>query len=355
MKFNHFLFVGLFFISNLAMAITDFRPGFIVTTEGDTLVGEIDHHVENLERSEKCRFRESVDDYVMVYFPNELKSFQFNDGPCFITKSRNGKSLFLQFLVDGVINLYCHEGQDTTYFFLEKEGLGFKEIPYKEEARIGDGNSYTYRSKKHIGLYANYMNDAPGLQDRISLMGRPEIKSLVKLVTDYHYIVCKDRPSTIFKKELPVKLSFEVLGGTANFSTERIDLKKGMQFGILTYLPLNMVNQYTFLRTGWLYSYNNDSKKSVSKIPLEIEHIYYKWRVIPKVAYGVNIYPFSKDITLALMGGVSVKLTKSIYFGIEYDIDLCQKARPSHSQEKPTLIPSKVFSQSILGGFFYKF
>lgn len=337
------------------MAITDFRPGYIITMEGDTIVGEIDHHMDNLEMSEKCRFRESVDDYVMVYFPTELKSFQFNDGPCFISKLRNGKALFLQFLVDGVIKLYSHEGEDTTYFFLEKEGLGFKEIPYKEEARRGDGNSYVYRSKKHIGMYAIYMNDAPELQQRISLMRKPENKSLVKLVTDYHNIVSKDRPCTVFRKELPVKLSFEVLGGTANFSTDRIDYNSGVQAGILTYVPLNMVNQYTFLRTGWLYSCNNDSKKSVSRIPLEIEHIYSKRRVMPKVAYGVNIYPYSKDITLALMGGVSLKLTKSIYFGIEYDIDLCQKVRPSHSQEKPTLIPSKVFSQSILGGFFYKF
>lgn len=347
MKIKDFFLVGLFFLPMMVLASTDFRPGFIVNKDGMVIKGEIDHQGGNLRLSERCRFRESREDYVMVYFPEDLKSFQFEDGPAYISKNVKSKSVFMQNLMNGAINLYSLDNEKKIRYFIEKEGLGMKELIYTEERRTDGTSTYLYKSKKHIALYTSYMQDAPQMLPAINSMDKPERESLIKLLTDYHQVVSKNTPSIVYRYDFPIKLSFEVQTGFVNFSNNNYH-QSGMQTGFLTLVPLNMVNSRTFFRTGLFFSPNKDDDSMILKIPVQIQRNFYWKKLIPKVAYGLSFYPRYGDLTMAFMGGGEFKLSNNLSIGVEYNLDF------NHS-EKKTFIPNKVYSQTLMAGLHYAF
>lgn len=347
MKIKDLLLVGLFFLPIMVLASTDFRPGFIVNKDGVVMKGEIDHNGGNQRLAQLCRFRESREDYVMVYFPEDLKSFQFEDGPAYLSKDVKNKSVFMQNLMDGAIKLYSLENEKKVRFFIEKEGLGMKELIYTEERRTDGTSTYLYKSKKHIALYTSYMQDAPQMLAEINAMEKPERASLIKLLTNYHAIVSPNSPCTVYRNDFPIKLSYEVQTGFVSFSNKNYN-QSGLQTGLMTYIPLNMLNSKTFLRTGLFFSPKKDGDKSVLKIPIQIQRNYNWKRLVPKVAYGVSLYPRYGDVTMAFMGGSELKLSNSFSLNIEYNLDF------NHS-EKKTFIPNKVYSQTLMAGLHYTF
>lgn len=355
MKLKDIVLIGLFVLPSLSAARTDFRPGFIVKTEGDTIFGEIDYYKSNQNLSESCRFRESPMDYVMVYFPDEVKTIRFDDGPCYVTSTSDGNTFFMQKLVEGRVRLYCVEYDDSTNFYLNKGGMSLTRIPYSEEYTTLDGRDYLHKSQKHLGLYSYFMSDAPEIQPRIATMGKPEKKSLIGLVTSYNNMVAKDSACIVYRDEFSLTPDIEVLGGISSFTSKDVKGNNKFQIGALLHFPLQKVNRFTFLRTGLLYSYIDDVQKPVVRIPVQIEHFYSKWNIVPKVGFGLNIYPNYKSVTLAFMAGVQAKLYKSFYWSLVYDVDLIQSEKLDGPRIKHSLLPNKLYSQNLLIGLYYKF
>jgi len=61
---------------SISFAQTDFRKGFIVTSEGDTLAGLIDYRGDLL-MGNQCTFRVSEEEDPKVYAPGELRVVLF--------------------------------------------------------------------------------------------------------------------------------------------------------------------------------------------------------------------------------------------------------------------------------------
>jgi hypothetical protein len=76
----------------------------------------------------------------------------------------------LEYLINGKISIYYFRDEKGDHFYLEKIGENLVEIPYEEGITHRENSSYFFQSKKHIGILAYYMNDAPHLQQRISEM-----------------------------------------------------------------------------------------------------------------------------------------------------------------------------------------
>lgn len=98
-----------------------------------------------------------------------------------------------------------------------------------------------------------------------------------------------------------------------------------------------------FFRSGILFSaFEADKSKTLLKIPVQVEYVYPKGVVKPKIALGINVYkPLYQSV--ALMGGINIKVRKSVYCSINYDIDF-------NPNDKFPLAPKTILSQSVSAG-----
>jgi hypothetical protein len=358
MKIKGLLIIGLLLTEGLVNAQTDFRPGYLIKSNGDTLIGEIDYRGDIL-MGEVCRFKTKNTDKETKYSPYDIDGYRFIQSKYFVSKEVNGEKIFLEFLIKGQINIYFFRDTQGDHYLLEKGSSGVIEIPYEKGIRYRDNVPYFYESTRHIGLFNYYMQDAPEFQKRIANIGEPKHKNLIKLAEDYHNIVCKDSACIIYEKKLPpIKLNIEVIGGIVSYQTLSVNSDRNydylnygnysnkpfFQSGILTHFWIPRTSEKFFIRTGLLYStvHSNEGKASIYKIPIQFEYIYPKNIIRPKFAFGINIYsPFYQSC--AFMGGVNIKMHRSVYLAINYDIDF-------NPAENFALFPKSILSQSILTG-----
>src|SRR5688572_17612566 len=118
------------------IAQSDFRDGFIITPSKDTIPGLINYR-ESARGNNFCEFKKnSSDQEIVTYAPNELFGYGFKNDKFFISREvllpdSVRKLVFLEVLVEGRITLYMlKERSYFTLFFLEKDG---------EFYRINDG------------------------------------------------------------------------------------------------------------------------------------------------------------------------------------------------------------------------
>lgn len=228
-------------------------------------------------------------------------------------------------------------------------------MPYEEGIRYRDNKAYMYESTKHIGILSYAMQDVPELKSRIENIKKPEHKTLIKLAEDYHNVVCTDEKCIIYEKKMPpFTVNLEVVGGGVlyHYSSEYSSHEgHAYSMGVLAHLWMPMTSENLFFRTGFIYSNLNFNDKYLNfsyKIPLQIEYVYPKYIIKPKLAVGTNIYVVPFYGSIACMGGVNIEINKMLSWSINYDIDF------SHSKYFP-LIPSKLLSQALSTGLYIKF
>ena len=341
------LLVLLFLPAGWLRAQTDFKPGYVITHANETLYGEIDYRGDKL-MGQQCKFRLNGRE-IVEYTPYDISAYRFNNGKYYESKEVEGKKVFLEFLVKGLVNIYYGRNEAGNHYYIERADEPLTELPYEETIRITeDGKQFLYKSNTHIGLLSYYMQDAPGMQRQINDMGEPEHESLIQLAKNYHYAVCTDgSPCLVFEKKLPaIMIAVDVLGGMTGYR------EGGTSFagGILLNMWMPRANEKLYFRTGLLYSryrepdqYVNpkQERESMYKIPLMVEYIYPKSIIRPKIAYGMML-PGAP----AVMGGVNIRITSLINLSLEYNADF---------EPAWFLIPGALFSHSVLGGLHLRF
>ena len=196
------------------------------------------------------------------------------------------------------------------------------------------------------------MQDAPNFTSRIEEIEKPDHRNLIKLAKDYHNITCKDGVQCIiYEKKVPIlKCNFEALGGVVKYknSDNIVNNKNNYLYGMLMHFWMPRANEKLYFRTGLLYStfehLETKEVEAVYKIPLQIEYIYPKGSIRPIMAFGVNIYTPTGYQSIALMGGLNIKLHELIYMGFIYDLDF-------NSNEYFPLLPKNLLSKSVSVGF----
>lgn len=363
MKKLNILFVLLFASAIIHVsAQSDFRKGYIITLEGDTVHGEIDYRGDK-RMANLCTFRQGRDASKQEFTPNEIQAYRFVDSKYFVSKELNGKKYFFEYLIKGQLNIYYLRDEESKYY-IEKEGVGFVDLPYESGIKLREnGREYAYKSEKYKGALTLFMKDAPDIQKDILKMSEPTHKSLVKIAEKYHNMVCDDEKCIVYEKKSRVKNSLELVGGMhiLNKSTFPEELVKNNYFtgGVLLHLNAPTTDENLYFRTGLLcdrIEYFEANRKTglyeaknryMLKVPLLFEYIYGKDTLIkPKIAGGINVYTDPLVCPLALSVGVNIRLAKSYYWSINYDIDF---------QSEYVFIPQHIFSHAFTTGLFYNF
>lgn len=340
------LCVILFSSFNLLYAQSNFKGGYVIIQPGDTVHGEIELRGDK-SMGHICTFRSGSE--IKEYTPNEIIAYRLDNGKYFISKEVDNQHVFLEFLMSGRLNIYYNQDNSGKHYYIENENLGLKEIPYKEEEVYGeDGTTYLSRSRTHLKVLGTYMNDCPEIHTDLRKLKSFDHGSLINIAQKYHNLVCKDDVCIIYKQKRTVRVALEAAGGITVFRQEMIndDLTKNTypQGGVLAHLWLPAEGDNLYLKTGLAFSslkYKNGDNDILLKVPIYLVYLFHKDTFIrPKLGVGINIYkPFFASI--GPMGGVNIKLKKSIYWSLTYDIDF--------EAEFP---PQKLFSQSFSTGLY---
>ena len=352
MKLKNILFAGLLLATSIANAQTDFRLGYVIKAEHDTLAGEIDYRGD-IKMSQFCKFRSDESHEVVKFSPNDILGFRFVGSKYFVSKEVEGNKVFLEFLIQGKINMYYLRDSAGDHFFLEKEEGQVIELPYNEGITYIDGKEYAFKTKGYIGILNHYMQDAPALKSRIDNIKKPEQASLIKLAEDYHNIVCKDGVCIIYEKRQPgLKINLEATSGLVNFNNQAdFEDKTYFMGGLIAHIWMPRTNEKLYLRTGLLFSVvkGDDGNSFLYKVPIQFEYMYPKGIFRPVCSIGVNVYyPYYQ--TIAFMAGLNIRLAEKVDMRISYDIDF-----GFGSNENFSLIPKTLSSMALSAGIVYNF
>lgn len=342
MKGYKLVLLGIFISTRLIHAQTDFRAGYIVRFNGDTLYGKIDYRGD-LSMSMVCKFQ-STDSRVTEYSPYDIAAFRFIDSKFYVAREVYGKHVFLEYLIKGQVNIYYLRDLKGDHYFIDKEGEKLAEMPYEEKFKQVDDKEFYYESTRHIGFLNYYMQDAPELKTRIQHLNKPTHQNLIRLAEDYHHAVCANGPCIVYEKQLPfLKVNLQVVSGIISFTEgSTLSGKTYMQNGVLAHFWMPRANEKVYFETGMLYTPVQQESEFYGRTYFRIPvHIGYMapgtYRIRPSFSVGL-IFP-------SYSAGVHVKLSKRINLGVQGWTNFSYN-------DYLFLMPERLLNYSVLGSVY---
>ena len=329
-------------------AQADYLPGFVQTTKRDTMVGFIDNR-DFKANSISCKFRRTPADKVQTYKPTEIYGYRITDNKYYVSRKiiEDGvlRTLFLEYLVEGTVDLYYYRDTEGDHYLIGREGMPIKEISIQREVIRRDSmlveNSFLIKRE----LLISYLKDCIPLYGEIYQLKTPGRKVLINLIEKYHEFQCPDKMCLIYQKKLPkFRVDLQPVFGFVNVNPTGFDLKDKpteftAQYGLIAYFWLPLLNEKMFLKTGLLYTkvigintryydyfdpvyYGIHPLSAIDcfKVPLQLHYQFSNSDIMPFVSGGINIYyPF--NVYPDFCAGLKAKITDKFYATLSADFD----------------------------------
>lgn len=220
---------------------SNYRPGFIITLEQDTVYGQIDFRTDKMN-AQRCVFKSEENAKPLTYLPFEILGYRFtDDGKYYVSRmikldeKLEEIPVFLEYLLQGIKSLYYYESEDhELYFIQEGEQLVTLDAPELEKMK-SEGMVVNGHSDRYVPTLQYVFKDCPELTTKV-LKTPFTHKGLIDITKEYHYAVCKSGEDCI---------EFE----------NRTGGRKGVQILFTPYVGLV---QYDFV------SYDNVQKPNIS-------------------------------------------------------------------------------------------
>lgn len=208
-------------------AQTDFRNGFYITLENDTVYGLVDYRGE-VRNSQTCVFKKNEVAEPVRFDPAEIQAYRFTDGKFYISKKINTgdeeKTVFLEFLVNGITNLYFFRDiNNYTYFIEDKNGKLLVLSNEKITSNVEGKGEVQRNSNKYIGILRVTFADCKEIQPQINNVSLGH-KSLINITKNYHNYVCDTEECIVYEKKVPsakVRFAPVLKTGVANFHFDK--------------------------------------------------------------------------------------------------------------------------------------
>ncbi len=177
------------FLGVLALSLpvkADFQEGYVVTTGGDTLRGNIDMG-SSRAMAHNCRFRSTETGKVTRYSPKELTSFSFTDlDRTFVSDTVpyffKDRLLFLEVLQKGRINLYyTYDLVLNDLLYISKRDGDLFDLLFD-----WDKNKLIPLKSDYIDFLKKAMVDAPELLSEVERLDNPTASNLSVLIGKYN-------------------------------------------------------------------------------------------------------------------------------------------------------------------------
>jgi len=197
-------FLSLFIAWMSINAQSNFRPGYIITNEKDTISGLIDFRTYKMN-ADICRFKSAGMGEEKVYYPENIYGYRFtDDGKYYVSHDieieGQQKKVFLEYLIQGIICLFFYPGDESDYYFFRDESG--KMIPVtkqdkkgilKQEKRsfLGDQTGLRYNSEdnRYKGIVRYIFKESKSVSKATDKMSFNQ-NELIKLTKKYHAEIC---------------------------------------------------------------------------------------------------------------------------------------------------------------------
>ncbi len=200
------LIFALLLLSIEGWAQRDYRKGYIVTHEQDTIYGWIDYRGD-VRNAKVCSFKRTDTDKATEYSPSDIMAYRYIDSKYYVSRNISDddapKQVFLEYLVNGVANLYYYRDENTNeHYYIEKDN-NIKELKVeKREVRV-DGKTQVKTINSYVGVLKAMLNvwDMGDEIDKAKL----EHESLINIAKDYHHYACTDGSEcVVYEKKKPL-------------------------------------------------------------------------------------------------------------------------------------------------------
>lgn len=219
------IFIYFSLTISFAFGQEDFRKGYVITNKGDTLHGYLDFRSDYLNCS-KCVFRDTVKKQDFTFLPGEIKGYRFIKNRYFVSTyvPELEKKVFLQFLIDGIVDVYYYKDIKNEYYFVSKYDTTLYLLSNEKKYRKRDDvyiktingtvkaeNEFAEYSNKHIGILRYLFSDSQNTIKKVNKVNLNQ-SSLIKIAEDYHAEVCSNEDCIVFEKNRKKTIySFDIL------------------------------------------------------------------------------------------------------------------------------------------------
>lgn len=323
---------------------SNYKSGYIITNNKDTIFGLIDFRTDS-QNSKMCKFKTETNALDKVYYPGDIYSYYISYvGKYYVSHAIDidgeKQTVFLEYLVEGIMNLYYYDNitNSQKYYFFENQ----------------EGKMYSI-TKRPDSITSNYKivpdNDYKGyihyiFKDCESIaLGSYDIdfkqKSMIDVTKKYHKDICKTgEPCIVYQNQKPdymgYKTKFSVYGGlqqsdyafvlntegTSFYSSKTLSPVFGVQMNILNprwsksfSLQLDVSGSYFKGKTGDVEYFNSLGFKNYYKYDYDMmalsgriggKYTFVKYRVRPTAEFGL-VYTRLFNISTTKYEGRSYK------------------------------------------------
>jgi outer membrane protein W len=248
-----------------SFAQSNSQNGYYITWENDTIHGLINNK-SGAGNSLACTFKQDKSAKQLKFSAEDIKAYRFEDGQFYISKTIDIKGIksqvFVEFLVDGISNLYFYRDLDNYFYLIEIENGEILEL-YKEEVTHVEGQSQVeHDTYRHIRMLKLAFSDCMEIQPQVE-QAKLTHKSLIKLTREYHNYVCDDQECIVYEKDLgPTRVYFApVIGITSSgikfdqgfYSRFQYEGSQDITYGLQVSAVLTRLNEKLSLQLDLLY------------------------------------------------------------------------------------------------------
>jgi hypothetical protein len=305
MKKKYIFYLVIFLqISLTGFGQKDLKPGYIITNDFDTLRGYIKLK-SNYENAESCEFSYLESQIPKTYKPSEIRGYRIENSKYYLSRDimidSVKKKVFLEYLVDGIVDLYYLKGPINEYYFIEKDTILMqlsndgKMVTVKGRGGQGEYESNYFKNSNQYKRILQYLfQDSEETLKEIPNTAF-DYRPLINITKDYHKNVCKDNNCIDFTKSTSKGLFLEPYLGVV-YSSMGLKTSKDYSNETKAYAglqvrlrPLKGYSSWNLL-LGFSYSTNNfegdfenslnqyglpywiHAKYDILRVPLTIEY-----------------------------------------------------------------------------------
>jgi hypothetical protein len=199
------------------IAQSDFRDGYIINNNNDTLYGLINYN-GNKANAIRCLYRKDINAETQVFAPDEILGYRFNDSKYYVsrfitTASNERKQLFLEYLINGIVDVFYYRDEIGEHYLVGDDNDSIYALKKENKEIFINNKLHLIKSKEYIGVLKAMFHESPTIFSRVENIGLGH-KSLINIAYDYHNEVCHDEECIVYEKTLPKFINtFGIIAG----------------------------------------------------------------------------------------------------------------------------------------------
>lgn len=197
------IIIAFTFSSWTLYAQSNYRPGYIITLSKDTVYGQIDYRTDDMN-ARRCTFKPDGSSIINTYIPNEINGYRYtDDGKYYVSRVVKLKenvpeqSVFLEYLLQGIRNLYYYEDSEHVRLYFIEKGDGLVKVDAPIINKIdSDGRRVGGTINRYVPILKYVFDDYPDLNSKIDSASFTH-KDMIDIAKEYHTKVCKSNEECI--------------------------------------------------------------------------------------------------------------------------------------------------------------